>query len=65
MKRLFDIVLAFLGLIISFPIFLLCAVLIKINSRGPVFFKQERVGKDGKIFEIFKFRTMVTKTILE
>ena len=59
MKRLSDIIFAVVGLIISFPIFLLCAVLIKLNSKGPVFFKQERVGKQGKLFNIFKFRTMI------
>ncbi len=61
MKRLFDVIFAVLGLIVSFPIFLACAVLIKINSKGPIFFKQERVGKGGKLFKIFKFRTMVKK----
>ncbi len=59
MKRLFDIAFSVVGLIIYFPIFLVCAVLIKLNSKGPVFFKQERVGKNGKLFNIFKFRTMV------
>jgi len=59
MKRLFDIIFSLIGLIISFPVLLICAVLIKLNSRGPVFFKQKRVGKGGKPFPIFKFRTMV------
>jgi len=59
MKRLFDIVFSLVGLIISFPIFLICAILIKLNSKGAMFFKQERVGKGGKLFKIFKFRTMV------
>ena len=59
MKRLFDIVFSILGLIISFPVLLICAILIKLNSKGPVFFRQERTGKDGVPFKIFKFRTMV------
>jgi lipopolysaccharide/colanic/teichoic acid biosynthesis glycosyltransferase len=58
-KRIFDIVFSILGLIIFSPIFILIAVLIKINSPGPIFFKQDRIGKNGKIFTIYKFRTMV------
>ena len=57
-KRLFDIFFSFLGLIILSPLFLLTSILIKIGSQGPVFFKQERVGKNGKAFKIYKFRTM-------
>ncbi len=50
--------LALTGLILSLPIALLTAVLIKIESKGAVFYKQERVGKNGKIFKVFKFRSM-------
>jgi lipopolysaccharide/colanic/teichoic acid biosynthesis glycosyltransferase/nucleoside-diphosphate-sugar epimerase len=58
-KRLFDVLLAFTGLAVTWPLLLLIAVLIKLDSRGPVFFRQERVGKGGRPFLIFKFRTMV------
>jgi len=47
------------GLIILSPLFLIIAILIKLDSEGPVFYRGERVGKDGKPFRIFKFRTMV------
>lgn len=59
LKRLIDIAGSFVSLILGFPFFLVIAVLIKINSKGPVFFKQKRVGAGGKEFEMFKFRTMV------
>lgn len=57
-KRFFDIVLSLLGLIILALPMLLIAIAIKIDSKGPVFFKQERVGKKGKVFKIYKFRSM-------
>lgn len=60
-KRLFDIICSSLGLIILSPLFLVLAVLIKFDSKGPIFFKQERVGKNEKIFKIYKFRTMIDK----
>ena len=50
--------LALVGLIVSLPIAILTAVLIKLESRGPIFYRQERVGKNGKIFEVIKFRSM-------
>ncbi|MGL4731410.1 MAG: sugar transferase [Clostridium sp.] len=59
-KRIFDIGASFLGLVILSPILLLIAIFIKIDSKGPIFFKQQRVGKNKKVFEIYKFRTMVT-----
>lgn len=59
LKRIFDIVVSFIGLFILLPIFLVIAIVIKLNSKGPVFFRQVRVGKGGKEFRIFKFRTMV------
>ncbi|MCK4781651.1 sugar transferase [Candidatus Parcubacteria bacterium] len=60
LKRLFDIIFSFFGLIITLPLFLVIAVLIKNDSKGPVFYRGERVGKRGKLFRIYKFRTMVT-----
>ena len=59
-KRVMDFVFATILLVVFSPLMLFTAVLIKIDSRGPVFFRQERVGKDGKIFRIFKFRSMVS-----
>jgi len=59
-KRVMDFVIATILVVAFSPLFLLIAVLIKIDSRGPVFFRQERVGKNGKIFRIFKFRSMVS-----
>lgn len=59
MKKAFDYTAAFIALILLAPLFLLIAVAIKLESRGPIFFKQERLGKDQKIFNIYKFRTMV------
>ena len=59
LKRLFDIFFSTVGLIVLSPIFLIVSILIKIDSKGPVFFKQKRVGQYENIFNIFKFRTMV------
>ncbi|MFA4133394.1 MULTISPECIES: sugar transferase [unclassified Brevibacillus] len=59
MKRLFDLIASALGLIILMPLLLIIALLIKFDSKGPVFFRQERVGLRCKSFKIFKFRTMV------
>ena len=61
-KRLFDISAAFVGLALLAPLFAVVAVWIRIDSAGPVFFRQQRVGRWGKPFEIFKFRTMRTRT---
>jgi lipopolysaccharide/colanic/teichoic acid biosynthesis glycosyltransferase len=58
-KRAFDIVAAFLGLIVLSPLLLLVALLIKLDSAGPVFFRQERIGREFRSFLIYKFRTMV------
>ena len=54
-----DIVLSIIGLIILAPILFITSVAIKIDSKGPVIFKQDRIGKDGKVFKIYKFRSMV------
>ena len=58
LKRIFDITLSLFGLIILLPFMLIIAILIRIDSKGPVFFKQIRVTKNGKEFKIFKYRTM-------
>ncbi len=58
-KRMVDIVLASVGLLVASPFMLLCAAAIKLYDRGPVFYRQNRVTKDGKIFNILKFRSMV------
>ena len=59
MKRIFDVVVASIMLAFMLPIFLVIAILIKLDSEGPIFFRQERVTQYGKIFRIHKFRTMV------
>ncbi len=61
-KRIFDLVLATAGLIITLPLWVIIAIAIKLDSPGPVLFKQERVGKNGKIFIMYKFRTMYKDT---
>ncbi len=58
LKRLMDIILSLLIIIILMPFFIVLMILIKLSSRGPVFFRQKRTGKDGKPFFIYKFRTM-------
>lgn len=57
-KRLMDIVLSSIALIVFIPIFLIISFLIKLDSKGPVFFIQERRTKDGKVFKMYKFRSM-------
>lgn len=58
-KRIFDIFVSIIGLIILSPLFVILAILIKITTPGPIFFRQDRVGKDGVIFSIYKFRSMI------
>jgi sugar transferase (PEP-CTERM system associated) len=58
LKRVLDILAATVGLVLSLPICLVTALLIVLTSRGPVFFCQERVGEDGRVFKLVKFRTM-------
>jgi len=58
-KRLFDFLLSLILLIVLSPLFLIIAILIKLDSEGEVFFRQERAGLNGKAFMIYKFRTMV------
>lgn len=58
-KRLIDIIGSFFGIVILSPILIIIAICIKLTSKGPIFFKQNRLGKNGEIFKILKFRTMV------
>lgn len=57
-KRIFDVIIASIALILLSPIFLLLAIIIKIDSKGSVFFAHTRIGKNGKKFKMYKFRTM-------
>lgn len=59
LKRLMDILLSLILIVITFPITLLTSIAIKLESKGPVFYRQERMGMNGKIFRIVKFRTMI------
>lgn len=58
-KRFIDITLSLLGVIVLLPILLFVAIAVKVDSKGPVFFRQGRLTKDGKIFTMYKFRTMI------
>lgn len=58
LKRMFDVLFSIVVLIFFFPVMILISVLIKLNSQGPVFYKQERIGLNGEIFNVYKFRTM-------
>ena len=58
-KRLLDIVISAIGLIVASPFMLFCAIAIKLDDGGPIFFKQNRITKNGKIFNILKFRSMI------
>ena len=60
-KRLFDFCSSLIGLLILLPLLILFSIAIKISSSGPVFFSQERVGKDGKLFTLIKFRSMTVE----
>jgi len=64
-KRCLDIVLSFAGLMILSPVLVVIALLIRLTSKGPVIFKQERIGKDGQPFFIYKFRSMRVDTEAE
>jgi O-antigen biosynthesis protein WbqP len=59
-KRIIDFILSSVALFVLIPVFLLLAIVIKVDSKGPVFFKQKRIGKNKKQFNILKFRTMKT-----
>lgn len=58
-KRLIDVVCSFMGVLVLSPLFIIIAIIIKATSKGPVFFSQKRVGKNGKEFNMYKFRSMV------
>jgi lipopolysaccharide/colanic/teichoic acid biosynthesis glycosyltransferase len=64
-KRLFDLVFSLIGIVVCLPILLVVAVLIKLDSSGPVFFVQKRMGKNGVLFSLFKFRTMLSDNVAE
>ena len=57
-KRFFDLTSSFIGILVLLPLMLIISIVIKLDSKGPVFFKQKRVGKDGKLFTMIKFRSM-------
>lgn len=59
LKRIFDVLMSIILLVILSPLFLIISLLIKSDSKGPIFFRQERVTQYGKIFKIYKFRTMI------
>lgn len=59
MKRVFDLLFSSIGLFLLQPLFVVTAIMIKVDSAGPVFFRQERIGKNFRRFMIYKFRTMV------
>ena len=61
-KRVIDFILSLIALIILSPLFLILALWIKLDSKGPVFFNQKRIGKDRTFFQIYKFRTMLAET---
>lgn len=58
-KRVIDVVCSFVGVLVLSPLFIIIAIIIKFTSKGPVFFSQKRVGRDGKEFKMYKFRSMV------
>ena len=61
-KRVFDIFLSLLAILVFSPLYIILALLVKLTSKGPIFFKQERIGKNKKHFKILKFRTMRVDT---
>ncbi|HEV2348456.1 MAG TPA: sugar transferase [Terriglobia bacterium] len=58
-KRAFDFLASLIGLVVLSPVFLLCGILVRLTSHGPIFFRQGRLGQHGRIFRVFKFRTML------
>ena len=64
-KRLFDLVFSLTGIVVCLPMFLVVAILIKLDSPGPVFFIQKRMGTNGVLFSLFKFRTMLRDNVAE
>jgi lipopolysaccharide/colanic/teichoic acid biosynthesis glycosyltransferase len=62
-KRLFDLLVSWVGLVLLFPLFVLIAMAIKLDSPGPVFFRGLRAGRDGRLFRLYKFRSMVLDAV--
>lgn len=58
LKRVLDVFFSLLGMIVTSPVLLIVALAVKLDSKGPVIFKQERLGLDGRVFEMYKFRSM-------
>ncbi len=58
-KRCFDLTASLIGIIVVIPMLILIAIIVRLDSRGPILFRQQRVGRGLKAFEILKFRTMV------
>ena len=58
-KRLIDITCSFVGILVLSPLFIIIAIIVKFTSKGPIFFSQKRVGRNGKEFDMYKFRSMV------
>lgn len=63
-KRLFDFFISFAILLLLFPLFIIVAVLIKLDSKGPIFYLQSRVGENGRVFRIYKLRTMTNLSLI-
>lgn len=61
-KRIIDFILSLMGIVVLSPLLIFLAIWIKVDSKGPVFFKQKRVGKNKNLFDIYKFRTMLAET---
>ncbi|CUN73880.1 sugar transferase [Sarcina ventriculi] len=61
-KRSFDIISASIGILFLLPLFIVLAILVKLDSKGPIFFSHKRIGKNGKIIGIYKFRSMVSNS---
>lgn len=59
-KRMLDILFSLMAILVLIPVFIVLAIMVKVGSKGPIFYRQERVGLNGKIFKIIKFRTMFT-----
>lgn len=59
LKNIFDYIVASISMLFLSPIFLIISIIIKLDSSGPIFFKQERLGRNGEVFKIYKFRTMI------
>src|SRR4029453_6515554 len=63
MKRCLDVVFACIGLLLVLPLFPVIGLFLKLDSRGPILYRCDRIGKDGKLFKMYKFRTMLETTV--